>query len=158
VHSPSRALFLPASHRHRVPGSGDGPWGSPVVKAARALVAVGVIDADAAQAVVDDYHLAVQLRSEGGARRAMFRRARQARGAQRARGARPAPALKPRRVAACEQVIELSAGELRVRFVSLADDETWLSVVLWPVRSSRRAHRTMAPGRSRKLTLIRAGR
>jgi hypothetical protein len=98
VHSPSWALFLPASHRHRVPGSGDGPWGSPVVKVARALVAVGVIDADAAQAVVDDYHLAVQLRSDGGARhRAMFRRARQARGAQRARGARPAPALKPRR-------------------------------------------------------------
>ena len=49
-------------------------------------------------------------------------------------------------MAACEQVIGLSAGELRVRFVSLADDETWLSVVLWPVRSSLRAHRAMAPG------------
>jgi hypothetical protein len=119
VHSPSRALFLPASHRHRVPGSGDGPWGSPVVKVARALVAVGVIDADAAQAVVDDYYyLAVQLRSEGGARhRAMFRRARQARGAQRARGARPAPALEtaPRgRLRAGDRVVcGRTAGPLR---------------------------------------------
>jgi hypothetical protein len=122
--------------------SSRGSWDSPVVHAARALVAAAVIDADAAQAVADDYDLAVQLRYEDGAarHRARFRRAGHGSRARRA------PALKPRRVVACEQVIELPAAELRVRFVTLSDDTTLLSAVIRQGRPSGRPHRTAGRG------------
>ena len=51
-----RMLLEPRDHRR-------GPWDSEIVEAARALTAVGVIDAEPAQAIVDDYGLAIALRS-----------------------------------------------------------------------------------------------
>src|SRR5207237_6037412 len=53
---------------------GGAPWESPLMEAARALIAVGAIDAERARAVIDDYDLASALRSHHGMhQRAMWR-------------------------------------------------------------------------------------
>jgi len=88
------------------------------------LVAAGVLELDAAEAVVDDYNSAVALRTEDWRnRRAVLS------GRRRQVPSTPGPALPPRRVVACDQLIELTSGELHVGMVSLAADATTLSVV-----------------------------
>ena len=102
-------------------------WAPPIVEAARALAAVGAIDADRAQMVVDDYSLAIALRQEG--RQPRHRAVRQQHSGQTV-GLWAPPPLKPRRVIACDRVIEHSAGILRIRSVSLGEDGTSVAVKL----------------------------
>src|SRR5947208_12212196 len=81
-----------------------GPWDTPLLEPARALVAVGALSAAQAEAAIDDYALADALRSEDGLEhRDSF--APDAR--RRSRGVKP---LEPRRVVPCNQVIEHAQG------------------------------------------------
>jgi len=100
-------------------------WGSPIVVAARALAAVGAIDVEGAQMVVDDYSLAIALRHEGQPRHRPIRQH-----SRQTAGASAPPPLKPGRVFACDRVIEHSAGMLRIRSVSLREDRTSVAVTL----------------------------
>jgi len=109
-----------------------GPFGSRLTEAASALVAVGATSAKKAQAVIDDYTLAEALRGDGGGPRGAMM------GAQRS-GRRKGKALKPRRVVACDRLIETSEGTLRIRHVSLAEDSTRLAVTIRRDPSRRRA-------------------
>jgi hypothetical protein len=121
-----------------------GPWPSAVLEAARALVAVGAIEAGIAQAVVDDYALATAMRQEGRLDHWLMRRQhRSGRGAA-------ASSLQPRRVIACNRVLERPSGAIRVRSVSLAADGTSVSVKL-PAGFATRGRRVgirmaMGPG------------
>jgi hypothetical protein len=114
------------------------PWDSRIVEAARALAAVGAIDAEGAQMIVDDYGLAIALRHED-----QFRhRAISQRHARHIAGPSTPSPLKPRRVIACDRVIEHSAGMLRIRSVSLGEDDTSVAAKLRaaaprPKRASR---------------------
>lgn len=138
-----RMLLEPRDHRR-------GPWDSEIVDAARALAAVDVIDAEAAQAIVDDYGLAIALRS-GEPGMHMTR----ALGLRRARG-QPAPRpLESPRVVACAQVIDFPWGEVSIRHVRLAPDGVSVAAV---VRFPTASHtRTARGARSRRMAMMRAG-
>jgi hypothetical protein len=97
----------------------DRGFGSPVAHAARALVAAGAIDIEAARAVVMDYDHAVAFRNEG-----MDAYLPSPPGSRR-----KAKPLAPRRVLVCDRTIERRQSTLHVRYVSLSDSETTLSVV-----------------------------
>lgn len=110
-----------------------GPWDTPLLEPARALVAVGALSAAQAEAAIDDYALADALRSEDGLEhRDSF--APDAR--RRSRGVKP---LEPRRVVPCNQVIEHAQGVVHVRHVALAEHFTTIAITWRPNSTRRRA-------------------
>jgi hypothetical protein len=100
------------------------PWDSPLAAATQALVAVGAISAEAADAVLDDHDLAIALRSNAG--EPGQRRLRG--GSRRPRVGAGAAPLGPRRVVACDARIERPDGTLHVRFVSLSEEAARVGV------------------------------
>ncbi len=108
-------------------GTGDGDQrSSRLDTTAHALVAVGVMAADAAQAIVDDYHLALSYREREGHHH--HRWARRA-----ARQATPSPNLGPLRAVPCQRLIEQPWGELFLSYIVLGDEATTLHVIMRPV-------------------------
>jgi hypothetical protein len=112
-----------------------GPWRSALAEAARALLAVGAIETHIAREVIADYELAMALRGEHGPHRLMMGRGH----AQ----APPPPAavLKPRRVVACDRVIERPNGTIHITFASFGDDETTLAATFRSNSPRRRSPR-----------------
>jgi hypothetical protein len=94
--------------------------------AGQALVAVGALTAGVAQALVDDYGLALAYRS---GESAQFHYARAQRAARRAL---PDPALGPLRAVPCHRLIEQHWGQLFLSYVVLADEATVLHVTMRP--------------------------
>jgi hypothetical protein len=110
-----------------LPDRSGPPWVTPLGAAAQALVAVGAIDEQAADAVLDDYAVAVALRSPANAPARL----------RLAAGRRPPPTtpstpLRPRRVVPCDRRIETAAGAVRVRYVSLTGDATRIGATFRP--------------------------
>jgi hypothetical protein len=137
------------------------PWGSPLGSAAQALVAVGMIDEQMADDVLDDYALAKALRS--GANDPARLRLRLAGGSRRRPSAAtpkstPTP-LGPRRVVACDREIQTVGGAIRITYVSLTDDATRVGATFRPGQSAaaglrrRQARPPRPPGRPPQLTL-----
>ncbi|HTT52694.1 MAG TPA: hypothetical protein VMH35_14950 [Streptosporangiaceae bacterium] len=112
---------------HR-PGQG-GPWESPLDSAGHALVAVGALAADQAQAIVDDYHLARCWRRG----EEPYLRTYRLRLTAGSAGPAP-PALGRFRAVACGRVIGQPWGELRVSYAVLSDEATVLHVTMLPAR------------------------
>jgi hypothetical protein len=98
----------------------DGADGSPLLEAARALVAVGAVESDLAQDIVDDYGMAAALRHQN-----HFHRSPRTGPS----GEPPEPRLKPRRVVRLGRVLERDEGMLELRSVSFAEESTIVSVV-----------------------------
>jgi hypothetical protein len=103
---------------------GYAPWDSPLGEPARALVAVGALERELAERVLEDYELALALRS--GSPHPL----------PRMRAAPPRP-RSPRRVVVCDRRIGHSAGELHVLYASLSADATVVAVGLTWSRRSR---------------------
>lgn len=99
-------------------GGGHHPFGGPVLSAAEALVAVGAVEQQLAEAIVRDFDLACYLRSRGG--RPFFR--------SNAGAVAPPVDLPSRRVSACRSQIEVSGWRVQVRYAVLGDDMTMLGV------------------------------
>ncbi|MHB1877428.1 MAG: hypothetical protein ACYCPF_21545 [Streptosporangiaceae bacterium] len=116
-------------------GSERMSW-APVLTAARALVAVGAIDAGAAQTVVDDYGLAAELRGPEH-RVAGMRMRGKARLAAAHRAAPPRAPLPAPRVVACDRVLETAAEQIRVRSVSVGPRSVSVAVVVTERLSGR---------------------
>ena len=94
--------------------------------AGHALVAVGALTAGVAQAIVDDYGLALAQR--GGERSHHRTRARRA-----SRRAVRTPALGPLRAVPCHRLIEQPWGQLFLSYVVLSHEVTILHVTMRPV-------------------------
>ena len=109
-------------------GSARMSW-APVLTAARALVAVGAIEAAAAQTVVDDYDLAADLRDPERRVAGLRMRGRARLAAARRAAAAPAPLPAPR-VVACDRVVETAAEQIRVRSVSVGPRSVSVAVVV----------------------------
>ena len=124
-------LYLRLAGERALLGSGAGWWNGGIYAAANALWAVGVVERDLAQQVVDEYMFAVALREEGHAQHFVRRRSFGTHP-----GYTPRP-LSQRRHVPCAARIALGADELYVRYVSLAQDNTRIGVTLRR-RSSRR--------------------
>jgi hypothetical protein len=114
-----RALLDPAADHGQQDDSALGAAG-------HALVAVGALPAGAAQAIVDDYGLALAYRSGESAH---FHHVRARRAAGRAR---PDLALGPLRAVACHRLIEQPWGQLLLSYVVLGDEATVLHVTMRP--------------------------
>ena len=100
-------------------GSAGPTWDGPVMVAARALVAVGAVEAPVARQVVEDYELAVELRAGGPGPRRQTRAASAA--SAPGSGARPVPAALPvPRMTLCDTTITLPSATIRVRSVSVS--------------------------------------
>jgi hypothetical protein len=124
-----RSLLDP-SHQQRA------PWQSELASAAQALVAVGAVEEEAADAVIDDYALAAGLRHAHG----MFHHHRRV---GRRSGATAIPAAPPsaRRVVPCHRDLVQPTGRLHVRYVNLDDEATSVAITFYPVGSSRPGRR-----------------
>ena len=109
-------------------GSARMSW-APVLTAARALVAVGAIEAAAAQTVVDDYDLAADLRDPERRVAGLRMRGRARLAAARRVAAARAPLPAPR-VVACDRVVETAAEQIRVRSVSVGPRSVSVAVVV----------------------------
>jgi hypothetical protein len=114
-----RALLEPAADDGR-------PDDSPLGTAGHALVAVGALTAGVAQAIVDDYGLALAYRG-GEPAHSHHVRARRA-----ARRTTPKPALGPLRAVPCHRLIEQPWGQLFLSYVVLSDADTVLHVTMRP--------------------------
>ena len=136
-----RALLEPAADDGR-------PDDSPLSTAAHALVAVGALTAGVAQAIADDYGLALAYR---GGEPAHVRHVRARRAAQHAT---PAPALGPLRAVPCHRLIEQPWGQLFLSYVVLSDEVTVLHATMRPA-SGPSGQRTAGAHRGR---LVRGGR
>lgn len=127
-------------------GSDDGqPGETQLGAAAHALVAVGAMTAGAAQAIVDDYDLALAYRAGEHHRRHHRRRTRQV---------TPAPTLGRLRAARCLRLIEQPWGQLFLSYVVLGDKVTVLHVTMHPALASPGEHqlrsRRVLPGGGRR--------
>ena len=134
-----RTLLDPAPGEGR---SDDSPLGA----AAHALVAVGALTAGVAQAIVNDYGLALTYR---GGDHAHFHHVRAQRASQRAA---PQPALGPLRAVPCHRLIEQPWGQLFLSYVVLSDEATVLHVTMRPPplppgQPRQRPHRAVMTGR-----------
>jgi hypothetical protein len=110
------------------PGTDDGQLSNSVMhSAAHALVAVGAITAETAQAVVNDYRLAWSYRSREG------RHHHQVLGTARLLTSRPA--LGPVRAVPCGRLIERPWGQLFLGYLALTDEVTTLHVSMRPAPS-----------------------
>jgi hypothetical protein len=98
---------------------GRAPWDGPTIEVASALVAIGALDDDAAQGIVDDYAVAAGLRNGG-------------HGMHRMHGHTQPPGkrlpLKAPRVIATGWTFEPEWGTVRVHYVSLGDRNTSLAI------------------------------
>jgi hypothetical protein len=105
------------------PPGDDGPAeSSPLEAAGHALVTVGAITAGAAQAIVDDYQLALSYRRG----EPPHRRPGRARGS--ALSSSPGRSLGALRAVACGRLIEQSWGQLFLRYLVLRSDSSSLHV------------------------------
>jgi hypothetical protein len=108
-------------------GGNDGrPWDSPLAEAARALVAVGMMTADTAQAVLEDYLLALSYREDQHHRHHLM-----AWRATRSPAA-PHPGLAALRTVPCGRMIEQPWGQLVIKYVVLGGEVTTLHVTMRP--------------------------
>ncbi len=120
------------------PGTDDGrPWNSVMHSAAHALVAVGAITAETAQAVVNDYRQAWSYRSRAG------RHHHQVLGTARPLTSRPT--LGPVRAVPCGRLIERPWGQLFLGYIALTDEVTTLHVSMRPAPSQ--PSQSSRPGR-----------
>lgn len=135
-------LYLRLAGERTLLGSGRSWLQGGLRDAADALFAVGAVDLDVAQQVVDDYTFAVALRQDGHAHHALNR------SAYRSHAGNTARVLAQRRLVPCDTLMELGDDELHVRYVSLAEDETRVGVTLRrrPGRRRSRAHAFMHGG------------
>ncbi len=107
------------------PDTGHGqPGEAPLGTAAHALVAVRAMTAAAAQAIVDDYALALAYRT--GEHQHRHHRLRVA------RRPAPAPTLGPLRAVRCLRLIEQPWGQLFLSYLVLGDEVTVLHVTMTP--------------------------
>ncbi|HEX4109286.1 MAG TPA: hypothetical protein VHX88_14210 [Solirubrobacteraceae bacterium] len=113
-----------------------GPFGSPLSDAAAALLAVEAIDRERAEAVVEEYRLAVAVRMREGGMRPGARISRPMTGvpighSSTVFGGGPAPAaLAPRRLIPCDRHLETATAHIHVRYASLSAEATVLGVRL----------------------------
>src|ERR1039458_3895753 len=105
-----------------VPDSGP-PGETPLATSAQALVAVGAMTPEAAQAILDDYDLALSYRAGEDDHSPQRGRAPPA-----ARQATLAPTLGPLRAVRCGRLIERPWGQLFLSYVVLSDEVTTLHV------------------------------
>jgi hypothetical protein len=98
--------------------------GSDLVEAARALIAVGIMDRDLAAEVIDGYTLAAGLREERG----LWRRKHIAMSAQAA--APPEAPASATRVVVCNTKLERPNEEIQIRTVTLSETETKFSLTV----------------------------
>jgi hypothetical protein len=103
-----------------------GPRRPVIADAAAALVAVGVLDAQRAQSVLEDYSLAASLRHDP-----KFHRRMMLTRATRLPDDEGKP-LGPRRVVPCRSVVEQPQATVHVRYVSLSEEATSVAVTLHP--------------------------
>ena len=122
------------------PADGGQPDDSPLDAAGHALVAVRAMTARVAQAVVDDYELALAYR-QGEHRSVSPRRAQRA-----ARRARPDATLAPLRAVPCQRLIEQPWGQLFLSYVVLGDETTVLHVTMRAAPAPPGQRRAGAPG------------
>ena len=118
-------LYLRLAGERGILGEGGeqhGPEGTRLAAAARALVAVGAVDLDLAQTIVDEYGMAMALRSGGHYHRGM--RPRHHVGGHGRRTA----VIKPRRIVPCFREIQQPSGTLQIRSVTLDDDGTSVAI------------------------------
>jgi hypothetical protein len=97
-------------------------WESPIAGAARALVAIGALGADEARSVVDDYDLAMSLRSGNAARYRGMR--------QRHEPFRAPFAFEPRRTVPIDRTIETACWTMQLQHASFSasgDQNRWPS-------------------------------
>jgi hypothetical protein len=105
------------------PSGDDGPAeASPLEAAGHALVAVGAITAGAAQAIVDDYQLALSYR------RGEHPHRRHVRARRSALSSSPGRSLGVLRAVACGRLIEQPWGQLFLRYLVLRSDSISLHV------------------------------
>jgi hypothetical protein len=124
------------------------PDDSALGAAGHALVAVGALTAGVAQAIVDDYGLALAYRD---AEPAHFHHVRARRAAHRAT---PGRAQGPLRAVPCHRLIEQPWGQLLLGYVVLSDEATVLQVTMRPAapppgQRQARAYRGRRPGGGR---------
>ena len=108
------------------PADGGQPDDSALDTAGQALVAVGALTAGVAQAVMDDYGLALAYRS-GESAQFHYVRVRRA-----DRRVPPDQALGPLRAVPCHRLIEQPWGQLFLSYVVLSDEATALHVTMRP--------------------------
>ncbi len=109
-------------------GEDMGAWESPLEAAAHALVAVAALPAATAQAIVDDYYLALSCRS---GEEHHFRQHRRAL-AQPAAAGPGSGGLGRFRAVSCGHLIEQPWGQLLADYVVLSADATVLHVTMRP--------------------------
>ena len=117
-----------------------GPWGTPLVEPARALVAVGALSAAKAETAIDDYAFAEAMRTE----HALEHRRSFSPSSRRPRRREVKP-LEPRRVVPCDDVIETAQGTLHVLHVALTQHSTTIAVTWRPNSTGRRSRRLGPP-------------
>jgi len=98
---------------------GRAPWDSPLHETAAALVAIGALESDVAQKIVDDYELALSLRARHGGRHFFARQLATFR--HRSPTNRFCDVLRTARIVPCNQEFEESWGKVTVHFVLLGD-------------------------------------
>jgi hypothetical protein len=104
-----------------------GPRRPIIAEAAAALVAVGVLDRQRAESVLDDYSLAATLRNDP-----EFHRRTMMRVPSRQPGESESRPLGPRRVVPCPRVVEQPQATVHVRYVSLSQEATSVAVTMLP--------------------------
>jgi hypothetical protein len=106
-------------------------WESPLDEAADALSAIGALDDETLDAIVDDYQLALSLRGrESGPPRASRRRSS-------GPGATVVTTpLIPDRIVTCDQELEQSWGRLHLHYVALGEQSTSLAITAKPMTDS----------------------
>jgi hypothetical protein len=122
-----------------IEGEGHHPWESGLTVPARALLAIGSIEVEDAQRVIEDYEVALGLRNENYLQhRAAFQTWRAG-----ASGGPPQmrPVLESQRVLPLDHEIELEDGSLYVSHVALGEDNTRIGAS-WEGRPSRQARRS----------------
>ncbi|HEY1478883.1 MAG TPA: hypothetical protein VGF46_02590 [Gaiellales bacterium] len=99
-------------------------WESPIAGAARALIAIDVLAADTAREVIEDYELALALRSGNSARHRTMRQHR------RARPAGPIEPLGASRTVRIDRTIETAQWTMRIQHASFSASSTTVAAHL----------------------------
>jgi hypothetical protein len=100
---------------------GRGSWLSIPIETAMALVAIGALETDAAETILDAYSVALSIRTHSHAPRAfMFPNPKQNRPSRQN--------LQASRVVVCEKVIDQPWGSLTIHYVSFGDTTTSLAI------------------------------
>ena len=120
-------------------GEPPSPVGGSVPAAAAALVAVGAIETELAEAIVRDFDLACLLRGRGGSGVAFRARPRATPSGP------PGQAPRPSRVVPCRARFDLSWGTVAVRYVMLGDEVTTIGLTGGETASGGFARPRQAP-------------